>query len=372
MNEPSPPAPGGPFRFELLGEHLGVRRGRYHTPHGSFETPCFAPVGTRAAMKGLTPAQLQETGTELILANAYHLHLRPGHELIERRGGLHRFMAWDGPILTDSGGYQIFSLSHLTRIDDDGVSFESVIDGSTKRLTPERCLQVQRALGPDIAMVLDVCPPGDAGPEVVATAHRRTLAWAQRQRDLHESWGGASRGQAVFGIVQGGTDPELRAESADALVAMEFDGYAIGGLSVGETKTQMAVALEAAADRLPTDRPRYLMGVGTPEDFRVATARGCDLFDCVTPTRHGRNNQAFTREGILKLRNLKHAEDDRPLDAACRCYTCRNYSRAYLRHLAVAKEMLAGVLLSLHNIHYFQDVMREIRESVPVGDAAAG
>ena len=355
-----------PFRFELLGERDGVRRGRYHTPHGSFETPCFAPVGTRAAMKGLTPAQVRETGAELILANAYHLFLRPGHEMIARRGGLHRFMAWDGPILTDSGGYQIFSLAHLTKIDDDGVTFESVVDGAMRRLTPELALEVQRDLGPDIAMMLDVCPAGDADAATVRSAHERTLAWARRARDLHDRWGGSTRGQAVFGIVQGGTDPELRAASADAMVALDFDGYAIGGLSVGETKQQMAVALEAAAHRLPADRPRYLMGVGTDDDFRTATVRGVDLFDCVTPTRHGRNNQAFTRAGVLKMRNLAYAEDDRPLDDACRCYVCRHYSRAYLRHLAIAREMLGGVLLSLHNIHYFQDVMREIRESVPI------
>ncbi len=360
-----------PFRFELLAEKDGIRRGRYHTPHGSFETPCFAPVGTRAAMKGLTPDQLRATGAELILANAYHLFLRPGHELIARRGGLHRFMAWDGPILTDSGGYQIFSLAHLSKVDDDGVTFSSVIDGSVKRLTPERALEVQRDLGPDIAMILDECPPGNADLDVVRRAHHRTLAWARRARDLHDSWGGASRGQAVFGIVQGGPDPELRAESADEMVGLGFDGYAIGGLSVGETKAQMEIALEAAVDRLPTDRPRYLMGVGTPEDFQTAVRRGVDFFDCVTPTRHGRNNQAFTREGILKLRNLKHAEDDAPLDSACRCMTCRLYSRAYLRHLAIAGEMLGGVLLSIHNIHYFQDVMRELRAEAEGLDAPA-
>ena len=349
------------FRFELLAQRGKLRRGRYHTPHGSFETPCFAPVGTRAAMKGLTPDQIRATGAELILANAYHLFLRPGQDLIRRRGGLHRFMAWDGPILTDSGGYQVFSLSHLSKVDDDGVSFKSIIDGSTKRLTPETVLELQRDLGPDIAMILDECPPGDASAEVSARAERRTRAWARRARDLHDSWGGASRGQAVFGIVQGGTDPELRASCADAMVEMEFDGYAIGGLSVGETKQQMAVALDAAVDRLPTDRVRYLMGVGTPEDLRDGARAGVDLFDCVTPTRHGRNNQAFTREGTLKMRNLKYAEDDGPLDPGCSCYTCANFSRAYLRHLAIAGEMLAGTLLSIHNIHYFQDIMRELR-----------
>lgn len=355
------------FRFELLGERNGVRRGRYHTPHGAFETPCFAPVGTRATLKGLTPAQVRDTGSELILANAYHLFLRPGAELIARRGGLHRFMAWDGPILCDSGGYQIFSLAHLSKLDDDGVTFRSIIDGDEKRLTPESALTVQRDLGPDIAMILDECAAGDASPEVVRRAHERTLTWARRARDLHDSWGGAERGQALFGIVQGGTDPGLRRASADAMVALDFDGYAIGGLSVGETKDRMAIALDAAATRLPAERVRYLMGVGTPEDFTLATAAGIDLFDCVTPTRHGRNHQAFTRDGMVKLRNARHAEDDGPLDSACTCYTCRNFSRAYLRHLAVSKEMLAGILLSLHNVHYFQDLMRAIRASVGVG-----
>ena len=313
-------------------------------------------------MKGLTPDQLQATGAELVLANAYHLFLRPGQELIARRGGLHRFMGWNGPILTDSGGYQVFSLSHLTKVDDDGASFQSIIDGSTKRLTPESTLELQRDLGPDIAMVLDECPAGTAAPEVVRRATERTLAWARRARDLHDSWGGANaRGQAVFGIVQGGNDPELRSHCATELTAMEFDGYAIGGLSVGETKRQMEVALEASVALLPKHKLRYLMGVGTPADFRTAVRAGVDLFDCVTPTRHGRNNQAFTREGRLKMRNLVHAEDDRPLDEACSCYTCRTFSRAYLRHLAVAGEMLAGTLLSIHNIHYFQDIMAELR-----------
>ena len=352
------------FRFELLAERDGVRRGRYHTPHGSFETPCFAPVGTRAALKGLTPAQVKETGAELILANAYHLFLRPGAEMIARRGGLHRFMAWDGPILTDSGGFQIFSLAHLSQIDDDGVTFRSIIDGSQQRLTPERALEVQRDLGPDIAMILDECAAGDADTTTVQRAHVRTLQWAERARTLHAQWGDSARGQALFGIVQGGTDPELRAQSADAMVALDFDGYAIGGLSVGETKERMAIALDAAATRLPRDKLRYLMGVGTPEDFALATRHGVDLFDCVTPTRHGRNHQAFTREGNLKLRNARFAEDDAPLDAACACYTCRTFSRAYLRHLCASEEMLAGILLSLHNIHYFQDLMRGIREAV--------
>lgn len=355
------------FHFELLASKGRARRGRYHTPHGSFETPCFAPVGTRAAMKGLTPDQVHDTGTELILANAYHLLLRPGHERIKHCGGLHRFMAWDGPILTDSGGYQIFSLRHLSEVDDDGVSFKSHIDGDQKRLTPELALEVQRDLGPDIAMVLDVCPPGDADPAEMRLAQSRTLAWARRTVELHRSWGGQERGQALFGIVQGGKDAELRSACAIELAEMEFDGYAIGGLSVGETKQQMQVALDAAVDHLPEEKLRYLMGVGTPEDFRKATSQGIDLFDCVTATRHGRNHSAFSRHGTMKLRNQQYAEDLAPLDQDCSCYTCKQFSRAYLRHLSVVGEMLAGILLSIHNLHYFQDVMREIRAEIERG-----
>ncbi len=352
-----------PFRFELLAQNGKLRRGRYHTPHGTFETPCFAPVGTYATLKGLTPEQVRETGSELILANSYHLHVRPGAERIERLGGLHAFMKWDGPILTDSGGYQVFSLDSLRRVDDDGVTFKSTVDGSTIRVTPESVLTFQRQLGPDIAMVLDHCPPGNASPEVQRDAHARTLRWAQRARDLHESWGGMSRGQAVFGIVQGGIDRDLRAESATKLAAMEFDGYAIGGLSVGETKQQMASALDAAVDHLPTAKLRYMMGVGMPEDLLTATAHGIDLFDCVVPTRHGRNHTAFAPGGsVIKMRNLQYADDPNPLVEGCTCYCCRNYSRAYLRHLAVAREMLAGILLSIHNIHHLQELMRSIRE----------
>ncbi len=347
--------------FELLNVRDGVRRGRFHTLHGTFETPCFAPVGTYASVKGLTPDQVRGTGSEMILANSYHLFVRPTVDVISKQGGLHEFMGWSGPILTDSGGYQVFSLDARCRVNDHGVTFRSVIDGSPHELTPELALEIQRDLAPDIAMVLDHCPPGDASAELHREAHERTLQWARRSRDLHETWGGADRGQAVFAIVQGGTDPELRAASAHDLVAMEFDGYAIGGLSVGETKERMVNALNTAAPLLPTDKIRYLMGVGTPEDFAAATRAGVDLFDCVIPTRHGRNHQAFTRDGLLRLRNSQYAEESEPLDETCTCYTCRNFSRSYLRHLAVAKEMLAGILLSIHNLTYFQDLLREIR-----------
>ena len=356
-----------PFRFELLGTKGKLRRGRYHTPHGSFETPCFAPVGTYATLKGLTPEQVKDTGSELILANSYHLHVRPGAERIERLGGLHEFMRWQGPILTDSGGFQVFSLSHKMKIDDEGVTFQMSVDGSTRHCTPESVLTFQRRLGPDIAMVLDHCPPGDAEPALQRVAHERTLRWARQARDLHDRWGGAARGQAVFGICQGGTDPDLRAASAQALAAMEFDGYAIGGLSVGETKLQMATALDACVDHLPEDKLRYMMGVGMPEDLVHATAQGVDMFDCVIPTRHGRSHTAFQPGGKpIKMRNAQYADDPAPLVEGCACYTCRNYSRAYLRHLAVADEMLGGILLSIHNIHFLQDLMRSIRAQVPI------
>ena len=355
------------FHFELLGTKGKLRRGRYHTPHGTFETPCFAPVGTYATLKGLTPEQVAATGSELILANSYHLHVRPGAERIERLGGLHAFMQWEGPILTDSGGYQVFSLSDKMKIDDDGVTFQMSVDGSTHRCTPESVLTFQQQLGPDIAMVLDHYPPGDAAPELQQAAHQRTLLWARRARDLHDQWGGAGRGQAVFGICQGGTDPALRAESAAALAAMEFDGYAIGGLSVGETKKQMATALDACVDHLPTNQLRYMMGVGMPEDLVSATAQGVDMFDCVIPTRHGRSHTAFAADGkTIKMRNAQYADDPRPLVEGCQCYTCRKYTRAYLRHLSVANEMLAGILLSIHNIHFLQDLMRSIREQVRI------
>ncbi len=355
------------MEFELLGTRKGLRRGRYHTPHGTFETPCFAPVGTYASLKGLTPEQVLATGTELILANSYHLHLRPTAARVRKLGGLHRFMGWEGPILTDSGGYQIFSLSDRCEVDDRGVTFRSVFDGNLHQISPVFALEFQRELQPDIAMVLDHCARGDADPDTVRKAHRRTLDWARRSRDLHESWGGASRGQALFAIVQGGTDEELRAESAETLSGMDFDGYGIGGLSVGEAPEKTTAALQASLEHLPRDRLRYMMGVGMPDDLRAAARAGVDLFDCVIPTRHGRNTQAFTTEGSLNLRNLKHAEDPRPLEESCACYTCGRFSRAYLRHLSVAGEMLGAVLLSIHNVHHYQDLMAGLRREAEGG-----
>jgi queuine tRNA-ribosyltransferase len=284
------------FRFELLGQNGKLRRGRFHTPHGTLRDAVLRAGRHLRDAEGPDARTGAATGAELILANSYHLHVRPGAERIERLGGLHRFMGWDGPILTDSGGYQVFSLGGKVKVDDDGVTFQSVIDGSTHRCTPESVLTFQKQLGPDIAMVLDHCPPGDADLATQRDAHERTLRWARMARDVHDRWGGSARGQAVFGICQGGIDPELRAASAVAMAAMDFDGYAIGGLSVGETKAQMAVALDAAVDHLPAGKIRYMMGVGMPEDLLAATAQGVDMFDCVVPTRHGRNHTAFGAE----------------------------------------------------------------------------
>ena len=334
---------------------------------GTVRTPAFMPVGTYGTVKAMTPGEVRETGADIILGNTFHLMLRPGTDVIEQHGGLHGFMQWKRPILTDSGGFQVFSLSHKMKIDDEGVTFQMSVDGSTHHCTPESVLTFQKQLGPDIAMVLDHCPPGDAEAALQRVAHERTLRWARQARDLHDRWGGADRGQAVFGICQGGTDPELRAASAAALAAMDFDGYAIGGLSVGETKKQMATALDACVDELPKDKLRYMMGVGMPEDLVAATAQGVDLFDCVIPTRHGRSHTAFAPDGKpIKMRNAQYADDPGPLVEGCACYTCRNFSRAYLRHLSVADEMLGGILLSLHNIHFLQDLMRSIREQVPL------
>lgn len=352
----------GPFSYRLIAQDGLARLGEIHTPRGIIRTPAFMPVGTVGTVKALYPEQVKEAGADIVLGNTYHLMLRPGAERLARLGGLHSFMRWDGPILTDSGGYQVFSLGGKVKVDDGGVTFQSVIDGSTHRCTPESVLTFQKQLGPDIAMVLDHCPPGDADLATQRDAHERTLRWARTARDVHDRWGGSARGQAVFGICQGGIDPELRAASAVAMAAMDFDGYAIGGLSVGETKAQMAVALDAAVDHLPTGKIRYMMGVGMPEDLLEATAMGVDMFDCVVPTRHGRNHTAFGADGTsLKLRNAQYADDPNPLVEGCGCYCCRKYSRAYLRHLAVADEMLAGILLSIHNIHFLQDLMRGIR-----------
>jgi queuine tRNA-ribosyltransferase len=344
-----------------------ARLGTLLTPHGSVETPQFMPVGTQATVKSLTPGDLRAAGAQLILGNTYHLSLRPGAERIARLGGLHRFMAWDGPILTDSGGFQVFSLAHLRRVDDDGVTFASHLDGSSQRLTPERSMQIQELLGSDIAMAFDqLVDPALPAPEVAA-AMERTHRWAERCLIAHER-----PDQALFGIIQGGVDEALRRRSSAEIAALPFDGLAVGGLSVGESKAEMAATLDVVADTLGDDpRVRYLMGVGSPLDFFTAVERGIDLFDCVLPTRVARNGQVWTREGRLNLRNARFLDDADPLDAECACETCRDYSRAYLAHLFRAQELLAYRLASVHNLTYTLDLMRRIRAALTDGSFAA-
>jgi queuine tRNA-ribosyltransferase len=352
--------------FSLLATDGPARLGRIELPHAAFETPMFMPVGTQATVKGLTPEHLAALGAQIILGNTYHLALRPGAECVAELGGLHRFMGWDGAILTDSGGFQVFSLADIRKVTDDGAVFRSHIDGRLLELTPERAVRIQEDLGSDIAMCLDECPPGGAGPEVMREAVRRTILWAGRCRDAHRR-----PDQSLFGIVQGGTDLALREVCAQALVALDFPGYALGGFSVGETEAQMLAALAPSAALVPTDKPRYLMGVGRPVDLLNAIAAGIDLFDCVLPTRNGRNASAFTADGPLRLRNAKHQRDSAPLESGCDCYTCRHFSRAYLHHLFAAEEMLGPTLLSLHNLAYYLRLMRQAREAIRAGRFAA-
>ena len=352
------------FRFELLATEGESRAGCFTTAHGPLHTPVYAPVGTQASVKAVTPRQLEEVGATLVLANTYHLYLRPGDELVARLGGVHTFMNWHGPMLTDSGGFQVFSLAGargqkgLRTLDDDGVTFRSHIDGSTHRFTPERVMEIEQNLGADIAMVLDECAAPD-NYDYSVQAMRRTHAWAERCKAVH-----SRRDQALFGIVQGGIFPDLREQSVHYLTKLDFPGYAIGGLSVGETKAQMLDTLIVTAPLLPADKPRYLMGVGTPEDLVEGVARGVDIFDCVLPTRVARNGQALLRTGKANLRNARFAEDPAPLDATCACYTCQNFSRAYLRHLIIAGEILGATLLTIHNLHTMLTIMREIREAI--------
>jgi queuine tRNA-ribosyltransferase len=352
---------GFAFRVQHLDPHSSARCSTLTTPHGEVEMPAFMPVGTQGTVKGLTVDQVAQTGAQMVLANAYHLALRPGSQIVRQLGGLHRWMGWSGPILTDSGGFQIFSLSRLTSVSDEGAEFRSHIDGKLWEVTPERAIEIQRDLGCDIAMVLDhvVALPNDR--EVVAEASRRTVHWAARSLQ-------AARGdqQALFGIVQGGLDEELRAQCAGELAALEFDGYAIGGLSVGETPEEMRRAIEFTVPFLPGERPRYLMGVGRPEDLLQAIARGIDLFDCVMPTRNGRNALAFTDAGTLRLRNQCHQEDPRPLEESCECVAC-GHSRGYLRHLFMAGEMLGPILLSIHNLTYYQRLLKAARDAIAAG-----
>ncbi|MBI1298177.1 tRNA guanosine(34) transglycosylase Tgt [bacterium] len=350
-----------PFTFELHQQDGSARLSTFQTPHGPIPMPAFAPVGTLANVKTLEPRDLSELGATLVLANTYHLYLRPGHELVERMGGLHQFMGWNGPMLTDSGGYQVFSLAHRRKLDDDGVTFRSHIDGSTHRFTPERVMEIEQALGADIAMVLDECPdPLDRAYNEAAL--ERTHRWAARCKEAHNR-----SDQALFGIVQGGIFPELRRQSAEFLSRLNFPGYAVGGLAVGETKEQMYQTLDETCPYLPTEKPRYLMGVGAPEDIVEAVARGIDFFDCVLPTRIARNGAVLTPQGRINLRNAEYAEDVRPIQEGCGCYTCRTFSRAYLRHLFKAKEITGLRLATIHNIHFMMQLMTQIRASIADG-----
>ena len=346
--------------FEILNTDGKARTGSLLTAHGAIDTPAFMPVGTAATVKAMMPDAVAETGAQCILANTYHLMLRPGPERIERLGGLHTFMNWPGPILTDSGGYQVWSLADLRKMDDDGVEFRSHLDGSVHRLTPERAIEIQRLLGADITMVLDECTALEAGKDEVAQSMRLSMRWAGRCKAEFEE----RSGYGLFGIVQGGLHADLRAESAETLTALGFDGYAVGGLSVGEGQEEMFRILDGVAPQLPLASPRYLMGVGKPADLVGAVRRGIDMFDCVLPTRSGRTNQAFTRTGPLNMRNARHKDDPSPLDETCGCPACRNYSRAYLHHLAMAKEILGAMLLSWHNLHYYQDLMAGMRQAI--------
>ncbi len=362
------------FSFQLQHSSDKARLGVLQTDHGEVHTPIFMPVGTAGSVKGVCPDQLRAAGSQMILANTYHLMLRPGAETVDQLGGLHRMMAWDGPILTDSGGYQVFSLAHLRKIDDDGVQFQSHIDGSDVRLNPSRAMEVQSLLGADVIMQLDECPPGKADHQHVAAAVDRSAKWAG---ECKTAWMQADRkatrghDQALFGIQQGGVYTDLRGESALRLMELDLPGYAIGGLSVGEGHQAMCDVLDHIDEQLPTDRPRYLMGVGEPKDILAAIARGVDMFDCVLPTRNGRNGQAFTWDGRLRLRNAQWTTDDRPLDESCDCYTCRNYSRGVLRHLFMAKEMLGPTLVTIHNLHFFAEFLAAIRQAIGQGNFAA-
>lgn len=350
------------FRFELLsGGADGPRLGRVHTAHGAFDTPAFLPVGTSGSVKTLTPEEIREAGTQAILANTYHLHLRPGEGIVKELGGLHSFMHWDGPILTDSGGFQVFSLSDLRKVTPDGVLFRSHLDGSERFLGPADAVRIQEDLGADIMMVLDECLPYPATRAQAAASLERTLAWAERGK---EAWSGRN---ALFGIVQGGVYPELRRRAAEGLVAIGFPGFALGGFSVGEPPPLMYELVGEMAPLLPVERPRYLMGVGLPVDLVEAVGRGIDLFDCVLPTRNARNGYLFTAAGGLNIRNAAFASDPRPPDTACPCYTCRRFSRAYLRHLHLAREVLGLRLNTIHNIAYYQCLMASMRQAIAAG-----
>lgn len=355
------------IKFSLSATDGRARTGAIETPRGTIRTPAFMPVGTAATVKAMLPESVRATGADILLGNTYHLMLRPTAERIARLGGLHRFMNWDRPILTDSGGFQVMSLSDLRKLTEEGVTFRSHIDGSRHMLSPERSMEIQALLGSDIVMCFDECPALPADRDRIAESMRLSMRWAQRSRDAF----GDRPGHALFGIQQGGLDPDLRGESAEALAAIGFDGYAIGGLAVGEGQEAMFGVLDYAPGMLPADRPRYLMGVGKPDDIVGAVARGVDMMDCVLPSRSGRTGQGFTRRGTVNLRNARHAEDPRPLDEACTCPACRGYSRAYLHHVVRAGEIIGSMLLTWHNLHYFQELMQAMRDAIAAGRFSA-
>ena len=349
------------MHFEILkkDKNSRARMGKCHTPHGAFETPAFITVGTQATVKAMTPEELREMGAEIILSNTYHLYLRPGHERIRRLGGLHRFMHWEYPLLTDSGGYQVFSLHSLAAVSEEGVRFKSHLDGSEHFLTPEKAVEIQEALGADIIMCLDECTRYPASRNEADDSLELTLNWSRRCKEAKRR-----PDQALFGIIQGGMYPDLRRKSFEGLARIGFDGYAVGGLSVGEEKEVRLRILAETAPHLPEDQPRYLMGVGTPGDILEAVQQGLDMFDCVLPTRNGRNGMLFTREGRLVIKNARYADDSAPIEDGCSCYTCQHYSRAYLRHLYLAEEILASRLNTVHNLYFYLALMREIRQAI--------
>ena len=355
------------FSYSLNATDGKARTGVISTPRGEIRTPAFMPVGTAATVKAMLPESVAATGADILLGNTYHLMLRPGAERVERLGGLHRFMNWDKPILTDSGGFQVMSLSELRKLTEEGVTFRSHVDGSKHVLSPETSMEIQRQLGSDIVMCFDECPALPADEAIVAQSMRLSMRWAQRSRDAF----GDRPGHALFGIQQGGVTEELRGESAEALRAIGFDGYAIGGLAVGEGQEAMFGVLDYAPDMLPADKPRYLMGVGKPDDIVGAVKRGVDMMDCVLPSRSGRTGQAWTRRGQVNIKNARHADDPRPLDEACSCPACTGYSRAYLHHVFRAGEMISGMLLTWHNLHYYQELMSDMRAAITEGSFAA-
>ena len=353
------------FRFELQGTDGAARTGVIRTPRGDIRTPAFMPVGTAATVKAMLPQSVRETGADILLGNTYHLMLRPGAERVARLGGLHKFMDWPRPILTDSGGFQVMSLASLRKITEEGVRFQSHIDGHAEFLSPERAMEIQRLLGSDIQMVLDECPALPAQKPVIEKSLAMSMRWARRSKDAFHLQSDEEReGRACFGIVQGGTYPDLRVRSAEALMEIGFDGYAVGGLAVGEGQPAMFETLEGTVPNLPADRPHYLMGVGKPDDIVGAVLRGIDMFDCVLPTRSGRNGQAFTRQGALNLKNARFAEDTAPLDEACGCPACKQFSRAYLHHTVKSGEIIAAMLLTWHNLAYYQDLMAQLRAAI--------